>query len=333
MEVGHGNVMAIPHTNTKVPFSSTGHFPIVAFQRDPDPPTYIAIVTGEDGDDAVATIKDGDYDAIYYDKHGVGHSTYDFKVLVLRHDPVDFARTSTVHEFYEVLSKPRAGSLDNTGPVCWFQFFPQKHKDPYHYAPEDSNEERNFIPDLLKEVRTSGYGRGDLIAQISTEEDSESISSEDPYVNVEFSSIAGSFRGHTETDDELESVIPDGPPPSTIFGSGDEISRELGSEASQRESTSPKMSPLSSVSSVLSTTELRDDLEIREDTAADRKETSGVEEDEAADSHSSELERLTERLRRAEAALVGRELEIERKDLEIARLQSILMKYGVISLH
>ncbi|KLO12133.1 hypothetical protein SCHPADRAFT_998361 [Schizopora paradoxa] len=131
------DIIKLLPVNEKAPFDATGHFPITAFLDDSNAPLYVSIVTKDDGTEIFATVKDGDPYAAYHDERGEVQRHLIFRVLVLRHDPVDFPHKEIEKDCFI----PRTGALDPTGPVYWLQYFPKKDmeffEDVEEYLPQD----------------------------------------------------------------------------------------------------------------------------------------------------------------------------------------------------
>jgi len=126
---GH-TVVCLRVTNLNVPtldlegiskFDCTGHYPILAGYDPTDEPLYVAAVRLEFLWH-FTTVKDGASIVYYSDEVGETHTTNEFFVLALRHDPSDLPAP---------YSRARKGAMDPTGPVFWLRFWPEK--DPEYY--------------------------------------------------------------------------------------------------------------------------------------------------------------------------------------------------------
>lgn len=197
-----GFVIPVRRSHANAPFSATGHFPILAFQKESEEPSYLATardtVTTKSSRKYITTVKEGDSVVMYYDRNGEAKFTDDFQVLALRYDPMDFPVDSMVYLWRDLRS--RAGSLDPTGPVYWLQYYPEM--DPEFF--EDAKEE---VPYKLMRVLGSLNGGG-----FTTAEDCDEMMVEDfddPFEDVEFSDEEDSLQSDSgvQSDSEAESII------------------------------------------------------------------------------------------------------------------------------
>ncbi len=74
------------------------------------------------------------FTAVYTDEVGETHTTTEFFVLSLRHDPSDVVPP---------YPRARKGAMDPTGPVSWLRFWP--YKDPDYF------EDARLVDDRLLE--------------------------------------------------------------------------------------------------------------------------------------------------------------------------------------
>lgn len=102
-------------------FESMGHYPILAGYDFSGDPLYVAAICVEYLW-YFTCVKDSSSIAIYTDEVGDRHSTHDFFVLALRHNPSDLPSP---------YPRPRSGSMDPTGPVFWLKLWPEKDPDYY----------------------------------------------------------------------------------------------------------------------------------------------------------------------------------------------------------
>jgi len=104
------------------PFDVTGHYPILA-GYDQDGMTFYVAAVKIEFVYHFTCVEDGARTARYTDEIGDTYETDEFFVLALRHDPSDFTPPY-----------PRipAGAMDQTGPLYWLKFWPQK--DPEYCA-------------------------------------------------------------------------------------------------------------------------------------------------------------------------------------------------------
>lgn len=196
-----GFVILLRRSDVKVPFSATGHFPIMAFQKEFEQPSYLAIARDEmkTSRKYITTVKEGDSVATYYNRNGEVKLTDDFQVLALRYDPIDFPADPMFYQ-WRVL-RPRAGSLDPTGPVYWLQYYPEM--DPEFF--EDAKEE---VPYTLMRVLASLDGERSTVTESRDEMMVED--SDDPFEDVEFSDEEDSLKSDIQSDSEAESAFSDG---------------------------------------------------------------------------------------------------------------------------
>lgn len=109
-------------------FVANGHYPILAGYDRFGNALYVAAV--KIGFIYYFTcIEDGARRAKYTDEIGDTHETDNFLVLALRHDPSDLTPPYPCST---------GGALDQTGPLYWLKFWPEK--DPDYCAATDSAE-------------------------------------------------------------------------------------------------------------------------------------------------------------------------------------------------
>ncbi|KLO07883.1 hypothetical protein SCHPADRAFT_944891 [Schizopora paradoxa] len=124
----------------KQSFDETGHFPVLAGYNASGDPLYVAIVRIADIW-YFTTIMNGATEASYVDELGDTHTTLNFFVLALRHDP------SYLRSPYPTA---RPGSMDPTGPFFWLQLWPEK--DPNYFVDERLTDDRileSFLPNYF----------------------------------------------------------------------------------------------------------------------------------------------------------------------------------------
>ncbi|KLO08601.1 hypothetical protein SCHPADRAFT_893754 [Schizopora paradoxa] len=204
LELSKSKFLPLKHTKPKTPLSLTGHFPIMAFQRESEEPSYLAIIYNRRTSfpKYIATVKEGNSAAIYHDEDGKLQATHIFEVLVLRHEPVDLHTHSRASQWIEF--QPCAGSLDPTGTVFWLQYFPKKDPDFFEDAEvflrstlRRASEERSHSSEviaLLKSILSLGCAP-------ESRDETDSITSDGDLEEVEFSSEAGSLED-TDSDSD-----------------------------------------------------------------------------------------------------------------------------------
>lgn len=119
-------------------FFVEGHYPISAGYDRHGNSLYIAAVKRKFVF-YFTCVKDGASTARYTDEIGDTHETNNFVVLVLRHDPTDLMPTY-----------PRipGGAMDQTGPLFWLKFWPQKNPD-YSPTSDSAKSDDNHLESLL----------------------------------------------------------------------------------------------------------------------------------------------------------------------------------------
>ncbi|KLO08597.1 hypothetical protein SCHPADRAFT_1000827 [Schizopora paradoxa] len=317
MQIGKP-VILLPRVKTNEPFNATGHFPIIAFrERSTDSPFYLALVTTQnDGIWIYAAVREGDSFATYLDFHGKVQVTNNFRVLVLRSDPVDFPYTWDWDKF-----RHREGALDPTGPVYWLQYFPERDPDMFE------NVEGN-MPREMKEMFTSLNGRNEANSMSDTRKRHEGVaddSDEDQFENVEFSDEEDSDKDGTESGDEIGLDIFDDPlenvedAPGYIGGferlREDLEAPEVSTEYSEAKIGTDKAESVSSISERGFKTE--DYLPAKENTT--EKDLAVDPQGSSAGRQELEMERRALEIERRMLEIEERKLAIEKRDLEIKR--------------
>jgi len=113
--------LRVDGTKPQTRFNGEGHYPILAGYDLLGESLYVAAVRLEHIW-FFACVANGASKVTYTDEMGDIHTTYEFFVLALRHDPCDFRSPY-----------PRAheGAMDPTGPLFWQKFWPEKDLDYY----------------------------------------------------------------------------------------------------------------------------------------------------------------------------------------------------------
>ncbi|KLO12126.1 hypothetical protein SCHPADRAFT_891020 [Schizopora paradoxa] len=310
-------VTTVMHTELESPFNSTSHSRILAFYDNSGMPFYLASVRNPNAAWGMpyffTSVKDGDTVATWYDEHGRANTTSNFMVLVLRHDPIDFPTGHNYNPWRNL--RPRAGSLDPTGPIYWLQYFPKKEEDFF----EDIDQEILCDIDLLissqvggitpkKETQTqnikpwSHMGNHDIV---------ESDLSDDALEMVEFSSNdCSSHNEYERHDDDVEPVVI-GIRLESV-SNPDKYSREADSYSPQDRALHPRARRPSDASNGQSPPDLREDSDIPGDIVEGEGRSREVQDD--VDAGPVSGEDMIDRLRRT----------IEEKEKEIAILRSML---------
>ncbi|KLO19912.1 hypothetical protein SCHPADRAFT_46401 [Schizopora paradoxa] len=169
----HDNVvMSIGFDNT--PFSSSGHFPILACLDGSGEPLYLAFVRDREWRLRFATGREGESTITYHDEFGNGVKSAKFEVLVLRHDPVDFE-----FDIYE--DDPlRKFAKDPTGLLYWLRYFPDRAPEVDNDPPERLNatgplvELKDSLFEWMDELNL-GSGWGSALGQEYTYYDTEVV--------------------------------------------------------------------------------------------------------------------------------------------------------------
>lgn len=103
------DVLCINVDGQEKPFDATGHRPILAGYDSLGRAHYVAVVRFKATEFVFTSVMGGGSSVRYTDGAGT-HVTYNFKVIVLRHDPCDF------HPFYTCIP---SGAIDPTGHLVW----------------------------------------------------------------------------------------------------------------------------------------------------------------------------------------------------------------------
>ncbi|KLO12150.1 hypothetical protein SCHPADRAFT_941480 [Schizopora paradoxa] len=284
-------VASFMRSDLNSPFNSTSHYPILASLDDSGVSFYLALVYRPDNEwhmrHFFTSVKDGDTVATWYDEHGRANITSDFTVLVLRHDPTDFpiGRNDYPWQFF----RPRTGALDPTGPIYWLQYFPEK--DPEFFDIE-----------LCK------------INKVILSQNGESALPKSPWLPSpcrcwrHFDKLGPRISQYDiESDDDSE------PDVSPLGSDAKEYYSEANSESPLDEVAGPRMDGQSFPS-------WNKDSDIRDDIAEDTERI--VEAEGGFDAYPIRAEDIS--IERLQRVIEERDLEIEQKDKEIARLQSML---------
>ncbi|KLO12130.1 hypothetical protein SCHPADRAFT_435370 [Schizopora paradoxa] len=124
-----GTAIPLARSDLRSPFNLTSHYPILAFYDGSGEPHYLAFfckdgIHGKRSQYIFTAFKEGDTAATWYDEFGRAHIAQDFEPVVLRNDPIDFQIGNDIYSTSDL--RPRAGSLDHTGPIYWLQYFPKR---------------------------------------------------------------------------------------------------------------------------------------------------------------------------------------------------------------
>ncbi|KLO12128.1 hypothetical protein SCHPADRAFT_891022 [Schizopora paradoxa] len=295
-------VTSFMRPDLKSQFNSTSHYPILAFYDDSGVPFYLVFAsrfTKERGMRHFFTsVKDGDTVATWYDEIGRANITSDFKVLVLRHDPIDFPVGR--NDFPWGFTQPRTGSVDPTGPIYWLQYFPERDPEFFDIGCREQRETNKII---LSQNGESALAKSPWLQDSSPCrcwrdcDEVESCSSQD----------------HMESDDDEPNV-------SSLGIDAEEYYNEENSDSSSDEVPGPRMDGQSFPC-------WNEDSEIRENITEDTERS--VEAEGGFDANPIPIENISiERLQRVveerDLELEEKDKELEEKDKEIARLRLML---------
>ncbi len=132
-------------------FHVTGHYPVLAGY---DPSTGEALYVAVQGNyhnklPIFTCVKDGASKAIFIHKNGKAETVNEFRVLVLRHDPVD--------------SKPTGipdSAMDPTGPVFWLDYWPKRDPSLPNDPEFESSEDEQHLHYALKVFNLTERSQG-----------------------------------------------------------------------------------------------------------------------------------------------------------------------------
>jgi len=132
-------------------YDMTGHYPILAGCGERGTALYVAAVKSE-FIYYFTCVEGGARKARYTDITGGVHETDEFFVLALRRDPTDLTPP------YPRI--PR-GVMDQTGPLFWLRFWPQKDPD-YSAASDSAKSDDGHLETILNSYKSQpDFGRFD----------------------------------------------------------------------------------------------------------------------------------------------------------------------------
>ncbi|KLO15818.1 hypothetical protein SCHPADRAFT_244650 [Schizopora paradoxa] len=109
MVISTDEILSINVDGRIKPFDTTGHRPILAGYDSLGRAHYLAVVRFKASEFVFTSVMDGGSTVQYADAAGI-HVTYNFKVVMLRHDPCDLPSHSR---------RISIDALDQTGPLYW----------------------------------------------------------------------------------------------------------------------------------------------------------------------------------------------------------------------
>ncbi|KLO08600.1 hypothetical protein SCHPADRAFT_893753 [Schizopora paradoxa] len=342
MVIENSRVMLLPSNGEGTTFSATGHFPIIAFQRGTRAPSFIGLAARKSGREVFVTVEEGGQTAMFCDWHGRPQFEHVFRVLVLRHDPIDFSYEPTDPQRMRVQSRERA--LDSTGPLFWRQYFPDK--DPDLFESEDdiySREMMRMLENLDKRREARTAVPNDLAGSKSDTRSSRKIvwdTSNDPFKNLDvdlfgdvdikdYEATAWTDEVAHKKEKQAREVTVEKPPLATEL---EDLAVEKRGLEVERQSVMDERRELEVERRELEIKER--DREIRRLLAMPSRRVEFFnlvlfeigEYGDLTDYQlsSTEMESLKSRLRRTEEIVAVRDLEIWKRNLEIAMPQSML---------